>query len=482
MVRLALVCAACAALAAGGERVLAWPTLPVRPVADAIAGPADPHVAGIFYNPAAIGPLRGVHLWYDNSAGVQLGTIRRAAGEGAQAGQTTPITNPSVGGFIGATWGLFTDRIVLGLGVLTPASELTQFPSGSAVRYQAIWQRSAILSENVAVGVHISSRFYIGASANFGEAWTDYRFARDVAPRGGSAAIDRPSVLCGRQPCGLENPLATQDVRIHGYGWGIGFTVGGLVRPIDRLWLAVSYVSHLFDPFRGIDLPLNSAEGVYVRQAPGSPDPGCGGACVARSRITVLVPDIIMFGVRIEATPRLEVEGQFRWVHYGGRNALDMYLQGGNIDRLKSSDPITAVPSRLRIDRGRQDAYLVGGSVRLKITDKLRLSPSVFYESSPVELDHVSAANLEGHKIDFALTVEWKPRAHFTVGAHVGGTTWFNGQGGQVYDPRAEARCVDAGYALPACEKHIAGSAVASAAGRYTMGALHAGFALGMDY
>ncbi|MEO6953542.1 MAG: outer membrane protein transport protein [Polyangia bacterium] len=482
MGRLSLVWLAVTIVALCDGRASAWPTLPVRPIADAIAGPADPHVAGIFYNPAAIGPLRGVRVWYDNSAGIQLGQIKRAAGEGAQAGQTTPITNPSVGGFVGATWDLFTDRIVLGLGVLTPATELTQFRSNSAVRYKDIWQRSAILEEDVAVGVRISSRFYIGASANFGQGWTDYRFARDIAPQGGSAAIDQPSARCGGQACGLENPLATQDVRVHGFGWGIGFSLGALVRPIDRLWLAVSYVSHLFDPYRGVDLPLNSAKGVAVTQAPGSPDPDCGGACVARSRITVLVPDVIMFGVRIEATPRLEVAGQFRWVHYGGRNALDMYVQGGNIGRLKASDATSAVPSLMRVDRGWQDAYMIGGSVRIKVTEKLRLSPSLFYESSPVALDHVSAANLEGHKLDFALTLEWKPRAHLTVGAHVGGTTWFNGEDGQVYDPRAEARCVDSSYALDACGKHIAGSATSSAAGRYTMGALHAGFALGMDY
>jgi long-subunit fatty acid transport protein len=456
----------------------AWPFLPARPVPNAIAGAADPHPAALFYNPAALGPLRGVHLWWDQGVRLQLGTIQRDAGEAAQAGQSQGIVGPSVDGFVGATWDFFSDRVTAGIGIITPENDLTSFGAQSPVRYHEIWNRAATLSELVAVGVRISSRFYIGAGATFTESWIDYRFARDVAPGNGTPGIDRPSVLCGGFPCGLENPLATQDVRVRGFGWGAGLTAGVLVRPIDRIWLALSYFSRPFAPFHGD----SSSDGASVRAAPGSPDPGCGGPCVGRSFANVVVPDILSFAIRIEATPRLEVEGSTRWVHYGYRSQLDLFLQGGTLDRVGAADPGAAVPSQLRLARGSQDAYSIGASFRIKLGERLRVQPSVIYESTAADYAHISAANLDGHKVDLALTLEWRPREHLTVGAHLGGVAYFVGQAGQAFDPRAEATCVDAHYDLTACQQRIDGAALPSAAARYSMGSLHAGFALGMDY
>jgi long-subunit fatty acid transport protein len=461
---------------------IAWPLLSPRPVPSAISGPSDPHPSAAFFNPAALGPLRGVHLWFDAGARAQLGTYQRDAGAAAQAGQSVPITSPAVDGFFGATWDVFTDRIVIGIATLSPFNELTQYRQGSAAQYQAIWQRGATLEEIFAVGIRVSSRFYVGASANFAQSWIDYRFMRDTATAAGSAGVDQASARCGGMPCGLENPLAAQDTTVRGFGWGIGFSVGILARPVDRVWLALSYISHVFDPFNGVDLPLGSDDGARIVGAPGSPDPGCGGPCVGRSRVTTYVPDILYFGIRVEATPRIEIEGTTRWVHYGARHALDVYMQGNAIDRLGAADPSGTVPSQIRIDRGWQDTVSLGASVRARIGEKLRLSPSLIYESNAVPAAFVSPANLEGHKLDLALTLEWRPRAHLTVGAHIGATAYLLSHGGEAYDPRAESSCVDANYALDACQKRVEGSALPSAAGRYTMGAVHAGFALGMDY
>jgi hypothetical protein len=195
------------ALTSSAALAFAWPMLPPRPVPDAIAGAADPHVAGIFYNPAAIGPLRGVQLWWDQSASLQLGTISRDSGEAQLAGKSAPITSPSIPSFIGATWDLFTDRIVLGLAVMSPFNELTQYPANSAVRYQAIWQRGATLEEVISVGIRVSNRFYIGTSANFAESFIDYRIAtprlrtdRQASTKRARAAATNPAVSRIRSP------------------------------------------------------------------------------------------------------------------------------------------------------------------------------------------------------------------------------------------------------------------------------------------
>lgn len=478
-------------LALGATRAEAWPLLPPRPVPDAIAGAADPHVAALFYNPAAIGPLRGVQLWWDESASLQLGTISRDAGEAALAGKSASITSPSIPSFIGATWDLFTDRIVLGVAVLSPFNELTQYPASSAVRYQSIWQRGATLEQEIAVGARVSNRFYLGASVNFAQSFIDYRFDRDTAPQNGSAGVDQPSALCGNKPCGLENPAAAEDTRIQGWGWGIGFSVGVLTRPIDRLWIGLSYTSHIFYPLRSSAVPLSSSDGATVTAPSGATsDPDCGPSgtpgrtCTGHALVNVYIPDIINLALRVELNPRIELEGSGRWVHYG-RNALDVYLQGGTLDHIGAAALGASVPGQMRLDRGWQDAWAVEASLRWRVRPNLRLAPSAVFETSAADNAYVSAANLEGNKLDSALTLEWKPRPHLTVGAHVGSTAYFVGQAGGGFDPRAAAQCADAGYnlaSMPACGKYIDGAALPSAAAKYTMGAVHAGFALGMDY
>jgi hypothetical protein len=194
------------------------------------------------------------------------------------------------------------------------------------------------------------------------------------------------------------------------------------------------------------------------------------------------VPDIIMFAMRVEATPRVEVEGSARWVHYGYRSQLDLFMQGGQLPQLAAADPQSTLPAQLRLNQGRQDAYSVGASLRIKLNERVRIQPSVIFESSAVGYAYIDAANLDGHKLDLALTLEWHPREHLTVGAHVGGVAYLVGHAGSAFDPRAETTCVDAHYDLGACQKQIDGSALSAAAGRYSMGSLHAGFALGMDY
>jgi long-subunit fatty acid transport protein len=236
-------------------------------------------------------------------------------------------------------------------------------------------------------------------------------------------------------------------------------------------------------------VPLSSSDGATVKASPGSPNnPDCGPngtagtTCTGHALVSVYVPDIINLALRVEATSRLEVEASARWVHYGGRNALDVYLQGGTLDHIGAADPGGAVPGQMRLDRGWQDAWAVGASLRWRVNKSLRLSPSALFETSAADNAYVSAANLEGNKLDLALALEWKPRAHLTVGAHLGSTAYFVGHAGDGFDPRAQATCADAGYNLSSCTKYIDGAALPSAAGRYTMGTVHAGFALGMDY
>ena len=120
---------------------------------------------------------------------------------------------------------------------------------------------------------------------------------------------------------------------------------------------------------------------------------------------------------------------------------------------------------------------------------KLRLMPSLFFETSSVETSAVNAAAIDAPKLDLALVLEWRPVKHLVLGAHLGATAFILGDVASRYHPRDTVACVDANFDLatrfenrPACQDVINGNGLPSASGQYTLFTLHLGAALGLDY
>jgi long-subunit fatty acid transport protein len=446
-------------------RALAYPFLAPRPVPDAIAGPTDPHVAATFYNPAAMGYLRGVHVFVDGGVRQHLGRITR------DAGGSSNINWPDLDGFAGVTWDLATETLNIGIAVYTPFTDFSSYPTTGPMRFHEQEQTFGTLEETLAGAWQIERHVAVGAAFIMNESWIDYSYARDAAPAGGSAVVSQPSALCGGAPCGYENPLAQQQIRLRGYDTGFGFAVGLIVRPDDRVWVGASYTNHK----AGGDIVLSDIKRGRVVTAPGQGSAVLGGD----SRVQLLLPEMVQAGVRVVATPRLDVEASWRFVHYGARTALDVSLQGGTLAP-------AGVPPQFLLDRGLQNSYLVEVSTRHLVSPALRLSPSLTFETSAVAPSAVNPAGIDAPKLNAALTLEWKAWRRgnnaFVVGAHVGGTAYFVGHVDSRFDARAETACVDAAYSLEACGKQNAGDALPTASGSYTLFVVNAGVALGFVY
>jgi long-subunit fatty acid transport protein len=469
--RVTLVLLVAVGVLAASPPVRAYPLLPLRPVPDAIAGPADAHPAAAYYNPGALGFQRGLHLFVDGGARAFAGSLQRDG-----SGGSAPIAWANLDSFIGLSWDLGTDSFVLGLAVYTPFTEISSYPRDSVARFHERSQTFISLEQTFAAAWKIESHVSIGAGLIVDENWLDYRFARDLAPAGGSALVSQPNSVCGGMPCGYENALAEQQIRLHGYATGIGFVVGVLIRPVERVFIGVSYSSHQ----TGGDLFLSDNRRARVSPAPGQGAPCGSSACGGDDRVVMALPDMIQAALRLQLTPRLELEASWRFVHYGARTALDVNLQGGNLDRAR-------VPQTFFIDRGLQNSYLVGVSSRHVISPALRLSPSLMFETAAVAPSAVNPAALDAPKLDAALTLEWKAwrfagdRA-ILIGAHVGLTAFFVHHVASRYDARLETGCVDAAYSLYSCAALNSGSALPSASGDYTFVNVHAGLAVGLSY
>ncbi len=195
--------------------------------------------------------------------------------------------------------------------------------------------------------------------------------------------------------------------------------------------------------------------------------------------MSIYVPDLIQAAARIEINRRTEIETTLRWIHYGGAAQLDIHTQGGTLSQLPTA---LALPPSSRRDLGLQDTFGAELSLRFRVGEKLRLSPSLFFETSAVEASAVSATALDAPKLDLTLTAEWRPIRHLVLGAHVGGTAYFLGNVHSRNDPNDTIACVDASYSLNACGKVESGSGLPSASGQYSLFVVHLGAAVGFDY
>jgi long-subunit fatty acid transport protein len=433
-----------------------------RPVPDAIAGPTDPHTAAAFYNPAAMGYLRGANGFLDAGARAYVGSIDRDAVGGRNGGGTS-IGYANLDSFAGLVWDLGTNQFSVGIAAYTPFTEMSSYPANSTVRYQERWQQFISFEQTLAVAWKPERHFSIGAGFIINESWIDYRFARDAAPAGGSALV---------QKYGYENAMLEEDVRLRGYATGFGFSAGALIRPVDRLWIGLSYTDHQ----AGGDINLTAQGRASVTLSPSQKSAALSGD----DQVIMLLPETAQAAVRVNVTPRLDVEAAFRFIHYGARSAMDVSVQGGNLAQ-------STIPPEQLYDRGLQNTYAVEVSTRHQVGRSLRLSPSLMFETSAIAPSAVSAATLEGNKLAFALTMEWQAwhglaNHAVIVGAHLGGTAYFIGRVTSRFDAAAETRCVDANYSLATCAAFDFGDALPSASGNYSLFVVDAGAALGFTY
>src|SRR5690242_11271308 len=100
-------------------------------------------------NPAALGPLHGVHFWMDAGPRFQLGSIQQTNG-------TTPINNTSFDAFLGATWDVGTDTFTIAVSTMVPFNDLAAFGDAPA-RYHSIEQQWISYQQSLSLSGKLSS-------------------------------------------------------------------------------------------------------------------------------------------------------------------------------------------------------------------------------------------------------------------------------------------------------------------------------------
>lgn len=313
----------------------------------------DPSV--MFFNPAGIARLDGYRL-----SGSATGIFPRT--EFSNDGSVlTPFGLPIPGGnggnagkdaLVPAFYATAApnDFLHFGLSVNAPFGLSTEYDDGWVGRYNAIESTLKTTNINPLVAVKLNSWLSLGAGAQF--QYIDAKLTR---------AIDFGSNLAGLGVPGAVPFGSDGRVDLEADDWGIGFTVGALVEPIQGTRLGLSYRSQINQDLGGDanfrDVPL------VLQAIPAFQDQD------ATARLST--PGSIDLSVYHEINDRWAVMSDVQWTDWSQFEELRV-----NFDKAGVPDDVT--------QEQWHDSWFYALGAQYKPIDSWTLRAGVAYDQTPV--------------------------------------------------------------------------------------------------
>ncbi len=418
------------------------------------AGPTSGHVSSIFWNPAAMAQLEGTRVLLVGTARLDSTTIDRdtidqATGEPSPSGSksfpelVTHVLSPN--GFLGAVKQFSIYRV--GMALYSPYAERLP-PAAPELAYHTEGGHFYLPHAVISVAIRGSSSFMIGVGLNFALAYSDLRFARDLA-------LEQPE-SCTMKPCPKEEPANAQHYRILSTdsSLALGFNVGLLVRipTIHKLFLGVAYTS-----------PPTTDVPSFAFEIQKSGEATVSGAATAsgESRMTFRLPQMLHVGLRYDLSPQNKIMLNFRWLDLSTHKGYDLRLAGPELSPAGAQEWRT-------LYRGFQDAFSLEGGLEATMTPNLRLGGRLRLESSAVETSRVGHEQVDAPKIDLGLGAEMRMSTHMFLS--LGYSLAYllpQDVAPSAFSPSESSRCVASDFDLDICQAAREGRAIPTAAGHY---------------
>ncbi len=226
------------------------------------------------------------------------------------------------------------ERAVFGAAVHTTTFD--RFPAGhDALGYHVLGGHVYQSLFSLAGCFRLADWIMFGLGVSIGYAGMDLDLARDSALEAGGGAERGVASDCGGQPCGLENPDATEIYRMSTSTGGlaglfelenIALSLGVAVQPKSGWWVTVSMVSPPGAiPSQGYALALQGDAEVTSAQRDG------GDLHRGRAEISYRMPYSVWFGVRGPLLPGYDLVTSARWQNMSRHDVYDIRLYGGDL-------------------------------------------------------------------------------------------------------------------------------------------------------
>lgn len=443
----------------------------------------EPHPASLYRNPAVIGLLGGTHVFLDGTARLELGRIHRTdidsqtgvPGPGANLRfDAEPFAHVTPDLYFAATSDLGTNRVVVGLAVFTPFSEMQRYPDPAALpvgsapnRYHQIQSDWFHLFVLPAVAVRVHDRFRLGLGFGYVRSMLRMAFARDCAIRSCRTGISAPP---------YESPGALERVEVDGAEDSFFFNVGILVRLPSEVDVGLAYRSKVVGVRQSDIRAEGSAEVRRYDEATGGWERIRG-----RARTEYELPDSLAGGVKWNRQP-WDFAWGFEWVRWSVHDELAFTLTG---NAFRAAD-MANWDIRFKRFRGFQDVFRVSFLSGYTFRKGLQLSFGGLFESSAVPQRWLAAGAVDSHKADLLVALLWRP--HPSVGIHVGYSVTLSPDlqaSPSGFDPRYTTQCVEDQVDIlwsDACRLVAQGKGLPTGAGHYWLMVHRLGIGVSYDY
>jgi long-chain fatty acid transport protein len=423
------------------------------------SGPTSGDLTAVYWNPAGLGLLQGPQLMLGGalqmtSVSVAPAAIDPATGtnSGSVKGGSTlhPFRWPlGPSGFFAVGAGIGR-RFGIAMALYSPyASKLTMDPSADGqepTRYHLVRMELEHIAPTIGLAIHAADSIQVGFAS--GMLLPSARLVFDENTATGSPTYD------------LATP-GTVFMPTYFLSFGALYKHG-------RFSLGLAYTTAPLGAGGLITLPLENTR-ITLPSGEGSLCPDTTPNCVI-GQMSYRLPSIWTAGATWQASKHWSATGIVRWVRTGSYDKVTILVTGPTP---QPGQPAlgTTVPDHIVLYRGFNDSVDVRG--RVVYQDKhFRVGGTLRLETSAVPASHVSAAAIDGTKIEPALAAEM--RIWRQISLSVGyAFMWMLpvDTGASVYDPTAAAACAANGGDLStaACQARMNGQSRPSAAGTYHM-------------
>jgi long-subunit fatty acid transport protein len=459
-------------------------------------GPTSANLGAVYWNPAALGLVRGFQLMAVGSAQLSTVGVSRTSidpGTGMPGGSMTfpsvqarDLAWPSPFGphtYFALSTDFGGDRFTIAFATYMPYLQRITYPlspnQNEPTRYHALALDLRNLELVPALSIRFGGDFRIGFAPGFLFSTGRVSFAEDLGLDGGTL---NPANTCNGMPCGAENTAAAARYDISS-GNGLGdakfsVTLGaGLYYRRKAFELGIAYQSRPL----GSDVPGVEVAGQHTTVTLPPRDPNGGGSVLScpngqSSRcifgdLSYRLPDVWIAGATWRLRPGLELTAMVRWLWLHVHDRIDVRLSGPGLD---DHD----IPQHVVLYRGFKDVWDARVRVSYWWHERIRVGAMLRLETSAVDTSAVNPAAVDGFKVEPVGLIEFRVLRQIWIGGGYGITLMRAvdvGPTDSAFKPELATQCADSGNNLAppppaplACQAKLAGQARPTAAGHYT--------------
>ncbi len=370
-----------------------------------VAGADD--LTALYYNPAALGNLRGPQVMFDFAAVHQSVHFDRQDEAELVFDEVSNEAPPMLIPTVGIAHDFNTEKLVVGLGFYSPYAPDLKYDLDGAQRYTLT--DSTLLSGNV--GPSVAFRAHEWVTLGAGIAWSFLYVSQDLVA---TASIDG----------GTDEKLF--DIRSSfsvGDFLAVTGNFGAVVGPPGGLWNAALAVQLPTRYSATGDLSLDFTENAYYTGELGIGQVIASDVVTDEVTLDLTLPLIVRGGVVTQVTDRLTVElaGVYeRWRVIQELRVTDVNLVIDTVD----GEPVVMTEDVV-IPAAYQDAFSIRLGGNYAVHDRLKARAGVFFESSAVPEKALGVGLVDGKKLGYGIGVSWQPIPNLSLDAAWGQSFLF---------------------------------------------------------